>query len=105
MTVQDRRFIDGAPPGDLVDHLQPLCAAGALGHDAVILVDHALSRAFDKGAIGQIIIEGEPNPEIFQAFEPEDAGEVASDPTHDNDLAADDVTVVIAARLLDATAA
>ena len=37
----------------------------------------------------------EPNPEIFQAFEPEDAGEVASDPTHDDDLVADDVTVVM----------
>ena len=35
---------------------------------AIILVDHALARAFDKGAIGQIIVEGEPNPEIFEAI-------------------------------------
>lgn len=34
----------------------------------VVLVDHALARAFDKGAIGTIIIEGDPNPEIFEAF-------------------------------------
>jgi nitrite reductase (NO-forming) len=34
----------------------------------IVLVDHALSRAFDKGAIGQVIIEGEPNPEIFEAI-------------------------------------
>jgi nitrite reductase (NO-forming) len=34
----------------------------------IILVDHALSRTFDKGAIGTIIIEGEPNPEIFEAI-------------------------------------
>jgi len=36
----------------------------------LVLVDHALSRAFDKGAIGQIVIEGEPNPEIFEAIGP-----------------------------------
>lgn len=34
----------------------------------VVLVDHALARAFDKGAIGQIVIEGDPNPEIFEGF-------------------------------------
>lgn len=34
----------------------------------VVLVDHALARAFDKGAIGQIVITGEANPEIFEAF-------------------------------------
>ncbi len=34
----------------------------------VVLVDHALARAFDKGAIGQIVITGDANPEIFEAF-------------------------------------
>jgi nitrite reductase (NO-forming) len=34
----------------------------------VVLVDHALARAFDKGAIGQIVITGDPNPEIFEAL-------------------------------------
>lgn len=34
----------------------------------VVLVDHALARAFDKGAIGTVVIEGDPNPEIFEAF-------------------------------------
>ena len=34
----------------------------------VVLVDHALARAFDKGAIGQIVIEGDANPEIFEAL-------------------------------------
>ena len=28
----------------------------------VVLVDHALARAFDKGAIGQIVIEGDAEP-------------------------------------------
>ena len=34
----------------------------------VVLVDHALARAFDKGAIGQIVITGDPNPEIYEGF-------------------------------------
>ena len=34
----------------------------------IVLVDHALARAFDKGAIGQIVVAGEPHPEIFEAF-------------------------------------
>ena len=38
---------------------------------SLVLVDHALARAFDKGAIGQVIVEGDPNPEIFEAFAPE----------------------------------
>ena len=35
----------------------------------IVLVDHALSRVFDKGAIGLITVEGEPNREIFEGFE------------------------------------
>lgn len=31
----------------------------------LILVDHALTRTFYKGAIGQVVIEGDENPEIF----------------------------------------
>ncbi len=34
-----------------------------------LLVDHSLSRAIDKGAVGEIIIEGEENPEIFKKIE------------------------------------
>ncbi len=33
----------------------------------IILVDHALVRTFYKGAIGQVIVEGDENPEIFGA--------------------------------------
>lgn len=40
----------------------------------VLLVDHALARAFDKGAIGQIVIGGDENPEIFEEVEPSDLG-------------------------------
>ncbi len=35
----------------------------------IILVDHALTRTFDKGAIGHVVVEGEPNPEIFEHIE------------------------------------
>lgn len=31
----------------------------------IILVDHALVRTFYKGAIGQVVISGKPDPEIF----------------------------------------
>jgi nitrite reductase (NO-forming) len=34
----------------------------------ILLVDHALNRTFDKGALGQIVVEGDPNPEIFTAI-------------------------------------
>ena len=32
----------------------------------IVLVDHALSRAVDKGAIGQIVVTGDANSEIFE---------------------------------------
>ncbi len=41
----------------------------------VLLVDHSLSRAFDKGALGQIVIEGQENPEIFEAMGAAEVGE------------------------------
>ena len=34
----------------------------------IVLVDHALARAFDKGAIGQIVVTGDANPEIYEGF-------------------------------------
>ena len=36
----------------------------------IVLVDYALARAFDKGVIGQIVISGDENPEIFEAKAP-----------------------------------
>lgn len=36
----------------------------------IVLVDHALARAFDKGAIGQIVVSGEEQPEIFEEVAP-----------------------------------
>ena len=34
----------------------------------IILVDHALTRAFDKGAIGIVSVIGDPDSELFEAF-------------------------------------
>jgi len=34
-----------------------------------LIVDHSLSRAIDKGALGEIIVEGEENPEIYKKVE------------------------------------
>ncbi|HEU4319139.1 MAG TPA: plastocyanin/azurin family copper-binding protein [Acidimicrobiia bacterium] len=40
----------------------------------IVLVDHALSRAVDKGAIGQIVVSGDPNLEIFEDITGGEAG-------------------------------
>mgnify|MGYP000928702939 FL=1 len=32
-----------------------------------VLVDHSLSRAFNKGAIGKLKVTGEANPKVFNA--------------------------------------
>lgn len=34
-----------------------------------LLVDHILTRAIDRGAYAEIIVEGAPNPEIFKAIQ------------------------------------
>ena len=35
-----------------------------------VFIDHSISRAIDKGALGVIRVEGPENPEIFQAVQP-----------------------------------
>jgi hydroxyquinol 1,2-dioxygenase len=39
------------------------------GDQAVVLVDHSLGRAIDKGAIATIEVEGPDNPEIFNPLD------------------------------------
>lgn len=34
----------------------------------ILLVDHALARTFDKGALAQIVVDGPADPEIFEAL-------------------------------------
>ena len=36
----------------------------------ILLVDHALARTFDKGALGMVVINRSENHEIFEAGEP-----------------------------------
>lgn len=59
----------------------------------IVLVDHALARAFDKGAIGQIVIDGAPNPEIFEAVGV-DAPEPTSAPTDAEQAGGELVSIV-----------
>ncbi|MEX1287000.1 MAG: plastocyanin/azurin family copper-binding protein [Acidimicrobiia bacterium] len=42
---------------------------------SVVLVDHALTRTFDKGALGQVMISGEEDPEIYEAVAPDSDGD------------------------------
>ena len=53
----------------------------------IILVDHALSRTFDKGAAGQIVVSGDPQPEIFAAIDTGGQSSAADD--EGGDVAAD----------------
>jgi nitrite reductase (NO-forming) len=32
-----------------------------------VLVDHALSRTFDKGSLGHLVVTGPENPDVFSA--------------------------------------
>ncbi len=63
----------------------------------IILVDHALSRTFDKGAIGQIVVTGDPNPEIFEETTPGADGSAATDDHGEGAAPADAVQVSIVA--------
>ncbi len=45
----------------------------------ILLVDHALARTFDKGALGMVVINGSENHEIFEAGEPTE-GEAGPEP-------------------------
>jgi nitrite reductase (NO-forming) len=38
-----------------------------------LLVDHSLSRAMDKGALGSIVVTGDDRPDIFRSLSPERA--------------------------------
>jgi nitrite reductase (NO-forming) len=36
-----------------------------------LLVDHSISRAMDKGALGSIVVTGGDRPDIFRSLSPE----------------------------------
>ena len=55
----------------------------------IILVDHALTRTFDKGAIGIVRVVGDENPEIFEAISAEAPADDAQPVAVDADFAVD----------------
>jgi nitrite reductase (NO-forming) len=36
-----------------------------------LLVDHSISRAMDKGALGSLVVSGDARPDIFRSLSPE----------------------------------
>ena len=36
-----------------------------------LLVDHSISRAMDKGALGSLVVTGDDRPDIFRSLSPE----------------------------------
>lgn len=62
----------------------------------IVLVDHALSRAVDKGAIGQIVVAGEANPEIFEDLSATPDGDAGPDEAGDQ-AAGEAVSIVAGA--------
>lgn len=58
----------------------------------IVLVDHALSRAVDKGAIAQIVVSGAGNPEVFEEV---GSGEVDIESPSDSEIPASGEAVSI----------
>jgi len=36
-----------------------------------LLVDHSISRAMDKGALGSLVVSGDDRPDIFRSLSPD----------------------------------
>lgn len=53
----------------------------ALVPSTVLLVDHALARTFDKGALGTIVIEGDADPELYLSLNEGDPPTEGATPT------------------------
>jgi nitrite reductase (NO-forming) len=62
----------------------------------IVLVDHALSRAVDKGAIAQIVVSGAADPEIFEEIAPGDV-DVESPDDQDTPAPGEEVSIVTGA--------
>ncbi len=64
-THQSNRAIRGSQSTLVVAGGGTVVELDAIVPSTVILVDHALVRTFYKGAIGTIVIDGAPNPEVI----------------------------------------
>lgn len=96
-THQANRVIRGSQSTLVVAGGATVVEIDALVPSTVILVDHALGRAFYKGAIGTIVISGEANPELFGVLA---SGSGAVDHEHDEESEEAEQEVVIGAEVM-----
>ena len=78
--VFDRVYPEASIGGDLKRNVQTMLvpAGGAAIVEfkvdvpgRFLLVDHSISRAMDKGALGSIVVTGDDRPDIFRSLSPE----------------------------------
>jgi nitrite reductase (NO-forming) len=66
-THPDNRVIRGSQSTLVVAGGGTVVEVVGLVPSTILLVDHALARAFDKGAIAHLVVDGEPDAEIFSS--------------------------------------
>jgi len=78
--IFDRVYSEAAMGGDLKRNVQTtLIPAGGAAivefkvdvPGRFLLVDHSISRAMDKGALGSLVVSGDERPDIFRSLSPE----------------------------------
>ena len=78
--IFDRVYAEAGIGGDLKRNVQTtLVPAGGAAivefkvdvPGRFLLVDHSISRAMDKGALGSLVVSGDDRPDIFRALSPE----------------------------------
>jgi nitrite reductase (NO-forming) len=78
--IFDRVYPEASTGGDLKRNVQTtlIPAGGAtiveLRVDVpgrFLLVDHSISRAMDKGALGSLVVSGDDRPDLFRSLSPE----------------------------------
>ena len=78
--IFDRVYSEAAMGGDLKRNVQTtLVPAGGAAivefkvdvPGRFLLVDHSISRAMDKGALGSLVVSGDERPDIFRSLSPE----------------------------------
>ena len=81
--IFDRVYPEAAVGGELKRNVQTtLIPAGGAAivefkvdvPGRFLLVDHSISRAMDKGALGSLVVSGDDRPDIFRSLSPEIAG-------------------------------
>ena len=73
-THPDNSIIRGSQSTSVVAGGGTVVEMLGMSPSSIVLVDHALTRAFDKGAIGHVDIDGKEDPEIYSKIEPPKGG-------------------------------